>query len=130
MEDKGNPVVSSNSANADVKFRTLILSKQGDNQITYSSPLKIGRWLNIDRVYSEVHLTSINVGMYLLGKNSEDIFREIQKKQLEFEDFMLTIKLSSDVSLNYVEVEDIVDRKVGQLSLQYLHLVKLKGEVI
>ena len=69
-------MVSSNSANADVKFRALILSKQGDKQFTYSSPLKISRWLNI-----EVHLTFINGGMYLLGKNNENIFREIQKKQ-------------------------------------------------
>ena len=35
LEDKGNPVVSSNSANADMNFRALILSKQGDNQFTY-----------------------------------------------------------------------------------------------
>ena len=28
LKDQGNPVVSSNSANADVKFRALILSKQ------------------------------------------------------------------------------------------------------
>ena len=129
LEDQGNPVVSSNSANAHVTFRALILSEQGENQFTYSSPLKISRWLNIDRVYSEVHLTSINGGRYLLGKNSENIFREIQKKQLEFEDFMLAKKLSSDVSLEYVEVEDIVDRKVDQLSHQYLYQVKLKGEI-
>ena len=112
LEDKGNPVVSSNSANADVKFGALIPSKQRDNQFTYSSPLKINRCLNINRVYSEVHLTSINGGMYLLDKNSENIFREILKKQLQFEDFTLAKKLSSDVSLDYAEVEDIVDRKV------------------
>ena len=50
--------------------------------------------------------------MYLLDKNSENIFREILKKQLQFEDFTLAKKLSSDVSLDYAEVEDIVDRKV------------------
>ena len=83
LEDQRNPVVSSNSANAHVTFRALILSEQGENQFTYSSPLKISRWLNIDRVYSEVHLISINGSRYLLGKNSENIFREIQKKQLE-----------------------------------------------
>ena len=121
LEDQGNPVVSSNSANAHMTFRALILSEQGENQFTYSSPLKISRWLNIDRVYSEVHLTSINGGRYLLGKNSENIFRGIQKKQLEFEDFMLAKKLSSDVSLEYVEVEDIVDRKADKLSYQYLY---------
>ena len=70
----------------------------------------------MDRVYSEVHLTSINGGMYLLDKNGENIFREIQRNQLEFEDLMLTKKISSDVSLDYVEVEDIVDKKVDQLS--------------
>ena len=129
LEDQGNPVVSSNSANAHVTFRALILSEQGENQFTYSSPLKISRWLNIDRVYSEVHLTSINGGRYLLGKNSQNIFREIQKKHLEFEDFMLAKKLSSDVSLEYVEVEDIVGRKVNQLSHQYLYQVNLKGEI-
>ena len=42
---------------------------------------------------------------------------------------MLAKKLSSDVSLEYVEVEDIVDRKVDQLSHQYLYQVKLKGEI-
>ena len=80
-------------------------------------------------MYSEVHLTSINGDRYLLGKNSENIFREIQKKQLELEDFMLAKKSSSDVSLEYVEVEDIVGRKVDQLSHQYLYQVKLKGEI-
>ena len=80
-------------------------------------------------MYSEVHLTSISRGRYLVGRNSENIFREIQKKQLEFEDFMLAKKLSSDVSLEHVEVEDIVDRKVDQLSHQYLYQVKLKGEI-
>ena len=129
LEDQGNPVVSSNSANAHVTFRALILSEQGENQFTYSSPLKISRWLNIDRVYSEVHLTSINGGRYLLGKNSENIFREIQKKQLEFEDFMLAKSISSNVSLDYVEVEEIVDRKVDQLSHQYIYQVKSKGEI-
>ena len=115
LEDQGNPVVSSNSGNSHVTFRALLLCEQGENQFTYSSTLKISRWLNIDRVYSEVHLNSINGGRwYLLGKNSENIFREIQKKQLEFEDFMLAKKLFSDVSLEYVEVEDIVDRKVDQ----------------
>ena len=74
-------------------------------------------------------MTSINGGRYLLGKNSEDIFREIQNKQLELEDFMLAKTLSSHVSLEYVEVEDIVDRKVDQLSHQYLYQVKLKGEI-
>ena len=54
--------------------------------------------------------------MYLLDKNGENIFREIQRNQLEFEDLMLTKKISSDVSLDYVEVEDIVDKKVDQLS--------------
>ena len=75
LEDQGNPVVSSNSANAHTTFRALILSEQRENQFTYSSPLKISSWLNIDRVYSEVHLTSINGSKYLLGKNSENIFR-------------------------------------------------------
>ena len=42
---------------------------------------------------------------------------------------MLAKKLSSDVSLEYVEVEDIVDRKADQLSYQYLYQVKLKGEI-
>ena len=79
-------------------------------------------------MYSEVHLTSISGGRYLVGKNSENIFREIQKKQLEFQDFMLAKNISSDESLDYVEVEDIVDRKVDQLSHQYLYQVKLKGE--
>ena len=127
MKDQGNPVVLSISANAHVKFRALILSEQGENQFTYSSPLKISRWLNIDKVYSEVHLTSINGSRYLLCKNSENIFREIQKKQLELEDFMLAKKLPSDVSLDHVEAEDIVERKVDQLSHQYLYQVKLKG---
>ena len=111
------------------KFRALILIEQGENQFTYSSPLKISRWLNIARVYPEVHLTSISGGRYLVGKNDENIFREIQKKQLEYEDFMLTKNISPDVSLDYVEVEDIVDRKVDQLSHQYLYQVKLKGEI-
>ena len=80
-------------------------------------------------MYSEVHLTSISGGRYLVGKNSENIFREIQKKQLEYEDFMLAKNISSDVLLDYVEVEDIVDRKVDQVSHQYLYQVKLKGEI-
>ena len=42
---------------------------------------------------------------------------------------MLAKKLSSDVSLEHVEVEDIVDRKVDQLSHQYLYHVKLKEEI-
>ena len=42
---------------------------------------------------------------------------------------MLAKKLSSDVSLEYVEVEDIVDRKADKLSYQYLYQVKLKGEI-
>ena len=49
FENQGNPVVSCNSTNAHVKFRALILTEQGENQFTYSSPLKISRWLNIDR---------------------------------------------------------------------------------
>ena len=53
-------MVSCQSANAHVRFRALILTEQGEDQFTYSSPLKISRWLNIDRVYSEVHLTSIS----------------------------------------------------------------------
>ena len=129
LEDQGNPMVLPNSANAHVKFRALILTEQGENQFRYSSLLKISRWLNIDRVYSEVHLTSISRGRYLVGRNSENIFREIQKKQLEFEDFMLAKSISSDVSLDYVEVEEIVDRKVDQLSHQYIYQVKLKGEI-
>ena len=85
--------------------------------------------MNVDKVYSEVHLTSINGSRYLLCKNSENIFREIQKKQLEFKDFMLAKKLPLDVSLDQVEVEDIVERKVDQLSHQYLYQVKLEGEI-
>ena len=42
---------------------------------------------------------------------------------------MLAKNISSDVSLDYVEVENIADRKVYQLSHQYLYQVKLKGEV-
>ena len=42
---------------------------------------------------------------------------------------MLAKKLFSDVSLEYVEVEDIVDRNVDQFSHQYLYQVKLKGEI-
>ena len=33
------------------------------------------------------------------------------------------------MSLEYVEVEDIVDKKVDQLSHQHLYQVKLKGEI-
>ena len=33
------------------------------------------------------------------------------------------------MSLDYAEVEDIVNRKVDQLSHQYLYQVKLKGEI-
>ena len=66
--------------------------------------------------------------MYLLGKNSENIFREIQKKQ-NLKISCQPKKLSSNVSLDYAEVEDIVNRKVDQLSHQYLYQVKLKGEI-
>ena len=66
--------------------------------------------------------------MYLLDKSGENNFREIQRNQLEFEDLMLTKKISSDVLLDYVEVEDIVDKKVDQLSHENLYQVKLKGE--
>ena len=41
---------------------------------------------------------------------------------------MLVNSLCLDVSLDYVKVENIVDRKVDQLSHQYLCHVKLKGE--
>ena len=75
MEDKGNAMASTKLTSVHLKFRTLILSEQGENQFTYSGPLKI------DKVYSEVHLASINGCKYLLGKNSENVFREIQKKQ-------------------------------------------------
>ena len=79
-----------------MKFRALILTEQGENPFIYSSPLKISMWLNIDRVYSEVHLTSKSRGRYLVGKNSEIIFPEMQKKKkkLEFEDFMLAKSIS------------------------------------
>ena len=129
LEDQGNPMVLPNSANAHVKFRALILTEQGENQFRYSSLLKISRWLNIDRVYSEVHLNSVNEGRYLLGKNSMNIFRKIQKKQLEIDDFVSAKKLSSDVSLEYVYVEDIVHWKLDHLSHQQLYQVKLKGEI-
>ena len=43
FEDQGNPVVSSNSASAQVTFRALILCEQRESQFTYSSPLKISR---------------------------------------------------------------------------------------
>ena len=33
------------------------------------------------------------------------------------------------MSLDYVEVEDNVERKIDQLSHQYLYPVKLKGEI-
>ena len=42
---------------------------------------------------------------------------------------MLAKSISLDVSLDYVEVEDIVDRKVDQLSYQYIYQVKLKEEI-
>ena len=42
---------------------------------------------------------------------------------------MLAKNVSSDVSLDYVEVENIVNRKVDQLSHQYLYQVKLKGDI-
>ena len=122
-------MVSSNSANAHVTLRALILTEQGKNRFTCSSTLKISRWLNIHRVYSEVHLNSINGGRYLLGKNSMSLFRKIQKKQLEFDDFVSAKKLSSDVSLEYVYVEDIVHWKLDHLSHQQLYQVKLKGEI-
>ena len=80
-------------------------------------------------MYSEVHLTSISGCRYLVGKNSENIFTEIQKEQLDFKDFVLAKSISLDVSLDYVEVEDIVDRKVDQLSYQYIYQVKLKEEI-
>ena len=67
--------------------------------------------------------------MYLVGKNSDNTFREIQKKQLKFEHFMLAKSISSDVSLDYVDVEDIFDRKLGQLSHQNIYQVNLKGEI-
>ena len=46
--------------NAHVTLRTLIITEQEENQFTYSSPLKIRRWLNIERVHPEVYLTSIS----------------------------------------------------------------------
>ena len=129
LEDQGNLVVSCKSANAHVTFKALILIEQGENQFAYSGPLKISRGLILDRLYSEVHLTSISGCRYLVGKNSENIFTEIQKEQLEFKDFVLAKSISLDVSLDYVEVEDIVDRKVDQLSYQYIYQVKLKEEI-
>ena len=69
LEDQGNPVVLYNSVNAHVKFRASILTEQGENQFTYSSLLKISRWLNIDRVFAEVYLTFLSWGRYLAGKN-------------------------------------------------------------
>ena len=127
LEHQGNPLISCNSANAHVKFRAIILTKRGENHFTHSSLLKTSRWLKIDRVYSEIHLT-ISGTRCLVGINSENIFREIQKKQLEYKDLMLVNSLCLDVSLDYVKVENIVDRKVDQLSHQYLCHVKLKGE--
>ena len=58
-----------------------------------------------------------------------NIFRKIQKKQLEFDDFVSAKKLSSDVSFEYVYVEDIVHWKLDHLSHQQLYQVKLKGEI-
>ena len=128
LEQGGKDIVSCSSDGINVKFRSILLTKVDDSLLKFSDPLRVTRWLNVDKIYSVVHL--IKTGdFYEISESCKAIYREAMQKQVEKKDALLSkVLASSDVPMDYLEVKDIVDRKVDPKTHNFLYLVKFNDE--
>ena len=74
LEENGNSLTSCSSNRDDAKFRAILLFELDDNKFEFFQPMKLTGWLNIARVYSEVHLKKADDSVFLLNENSQRIF--------------------------------------------------------
>ena len=129
LEGNGKPLFSCKSDTGDATFRALLLVEIEDYRFEFSQPLKLTTWLKTERIYSEIHLKNTGENVYLLEEDSQVIFREAERKSLEYDDYKLAQQIASnDIPLEYVEIKDIINRKVDPKSHGFLYEVIFKND--
>ena len=128
LEDKGKPICSCSSESDGVKFRAILYEENESNTFFCRFPVKVTCWLNIKRVISEIYLDKTTDYTYELSENSRKIFREAKTNvQIEQDSNLAKCITKSEQPLEYLEIDDILDRKVDFKTQNFIYLVKFKG---
>ena len=129
LEDNGKPITSCSSSDQNIKFRAILFVENETGGFNCYSPVKVTRWLNIDRIFSEVHLNEVSCSLFELSEGSRSIFRKSKESIQIQQDALLAKNISLCYTpLEYIEVEDMVDQKIEAKTHNYLYLVKFKNE--
>ena len=129
LEDNGKPITSCSSSGQNIKFRAILFAESETRGFTCDSSVRITQWLNIDRIFLEVHLKKVSCNLFKLSEDSRSIFCKSKKSFQIQQDALLAKNISlCHTSLEYVEVEDIVDQKIEGKTNNFLYLVKFKNE--
>ena len=126
LENDGKmvPTASSSDGGTCTKFKAILLDRVRENIFAFCEPIKITRWLNLDRIYSVVHLRKVGE-YYQLNEKSGDVFKAVIEEEFQKQDRALTKEIvNNDIPLDYQEVQDIIDRKIDVKTHSYLYLVK------
>ena len=108
LEENGKAVFSCSSDNTTAKFRAVLFTETEAGEFSSFSPMRVTRWLNVDRIFSEVHLTKISSCLFELNEDSRRIFWEAQKNDQISQDASLAKARESIVDgCDFVEVEDV-----------------------
>ena len=129
LEDNGKPITSCSSSDQNIKFRAILFVENETGGFNCYSPVKVTRWLNIDRIFSEVHSKKVSCSLFELSEGSRSIFRKSKESIQIQQDALLAKNISLCYTpLEYIEVEDMVDQKIEAKTHNYLYLVKFKNE--
>ena len=129
LEDNGKPIRSCSSSDQNIKFRAILFVENETGGFNCYSPVKVTRWLNIDRIFSEVHLKKVSCSLFELSEGSRSIFCKSKESIQIQQDALLAKNISLCYTpLEYIEVEDMVDQKIEAKTHNYLYLVKFKNE--
>ena len=110
LEDNGKPITSCSASDQNIKFRAILFVENKTDGFNCDSPVKVARWLNIDRSFSEVHLKKVSCSLFELSEDSRSIFCKSKESVQIQQDALLAKNISLClIPLEYVEVEDIVD---------------------
>ena len=74
LEDNGKPITSCSASDQNTKFRAILFVENKTDGFNCDSPVKVTRWLNIDRSFSEVHLKKVSCSLFELSEDSRSIF--------------------------------------------------------
>ena len=129
LSKDGKPVLSACSQDSSgYSFRALLLKEVENEEYVYPEPIQLTRWLKMENIISPVHL-SLDGHQYRIRKEDGIVLKNARTELLVKKDVVFGKKLlKEDVPYHYLEVKEILDRKLDSKTHNYSYLVKFSEE--